>query len=187
MRTAMVPSRARTRHPSESMAGTTPDDDARYLVIDGRRWRRSDPAIPEALRTELVAELMDARRAVGSARRAHDAEAEARARARVAHAKLALGERGTPWWEEPTEAARRARAVAVAHTLLRHRGPDKTICPSDIARVLSGTGFRAHLALVRDVVAELADARRLEVRQKGKVVDARAARGPIRIAAVREP
>ena len=59
--------------------------DGRYLVVDGRRWRATDPGIPETLRAELVAELMAARRI--------------QARARVQDAKVALGERGEPWWE----------------------------------------------------------------------------------------
>jgi hypothetical protein len=41
---------------------------------------------------------MDARRAVGTAKRAADAEAERSARARVHTAKVALGERGPTWW-----------------------------------------------------------------------------------------
>ena len=46
-------------------------------------------------------ELMDARRAVAAARRAADPAAERAARDRVHAAKVALGERGTPWWIEP--------------------------------------------------------------------------------------
>ncbi len=75
--------------------------DGRYIVVDGRRWRASDPGLPEARRQELVDELMAARRAVGAAKRSDDADAERAARARVHAAKVALGERGTPWWEEP--------------------------------------------------------------------------------------
>ena len=75
--------------------------DGRYIVVDGRRWRASDPGLPEERRQELVDELMSARRAVGAARRAGDAEAERAARDRVHAAKVALGERGTPWWIEP--------------------------------------------------------------------------------------
>ena len=41
--------------------------DGRFVVIGGRRWRTSDPGIPDALRIELVAELMAARRAVRDA------------------------------------------------------------------------------------------------------------------------
>ena len=51
---------------------------------------------------------MSARRAVGSAKRSGDEEAERAARARVHAAKVALGERGTPWWEQEDD-ERRAR------------------------------------------------------------------------------
>ncbi|MBW2523068.1 MAG: hypothetical protein JRI23_02780, partial [Deltaproteobacteria bacterium] len=68
--------------------------DGRYLIIDGRRWRASDPSIPEARRRDLVRELMSARRAVAAAKRAGDAVAERLARERVHAAKVALGERG---------------------------------------------------------------------------------------------
>ena len=74
--------------------------DGRYVIIDGRRWRASDPSIPEERRQELVNELMDARRAVGAAKRTGDAEAERAARDRVHAAKVALGERGPKWWED---------------------------------------------------------------------------------------
>ena len=75
--------------------------DGRYIVVNGRRWRASDPGLAPERRQELVDELMDARRAVGAAKRAEDPVAERAARDRVHAAKVALGERGTPWWEEP--------------------------------------------------------------------------------------
>ena len=75
--------------------------DGRYIVVDGRRWRASAPGLPEERRAELVRQLMAARRDVGTAKRADDAAAEREARDRVHAAKVALGERGTPWWEEP--------------------------------------------------------------------------------------
>jgi uncharacterized protein len=78
-------------------AERTPD--GRYVVIDGRRWRATDPSLPEERRRELVGELMSARRAVKDALRAGDEGAERAARRRVHAAKVALGERGTPWWE----------------------------------------------------------------------------------------
>jgi hypothetical protein len=74
-------------------------EDGRYVVIDGRRWRATDPSLPEETRLLLVSELMEARREVGRALRACDAEAEAEARRRVHAAKVALGERGPKWWE----------------------------------------------------------------------------------------
>ena len=43
---------------------------------------------------------MDARRAVGAARKAQSTEAEQRARAAVDEAKRALGERGPVWWTD---------------------------------------------------------------------------------------
>jgi len=74
--------------------------DGHHVLIDGRRWRATDPSIPEERRQQLVNELMRARRDVGSALRAGDAEAEREARARVHECKVALGERGAKWWEE---------------------------------------------------------------------------------------
>ena len=79
--------------------------DGRYLVIDGRRWRASDPAIPEARRKELTRVLMAWRREV---RRTRGTDGESAARAGVQAAKVALGERGTPWWEQSVD-DRRAR------------------------------------------------------------------------------
>ncbi len=79
--------------------------DGRYLVIGGRRWRASDPALPEARRAELTRVLMAWRREV---RRSRGTEAETAARAGVHAAKVALGERGTPWWEQSDD-ERRAR------------------------------------------------------------------------------
>ncbi len=55
-------------------------DDGRYIVVNGRRWRATDPLIPD----------------------------ERRVRDGVQAAKVALGERGTPWWEQ-TEDERRGR------------------------------------------------------------------------------
>ncbi len=77
--------------------------DGRYLIIDGRRWRASDPRLPEAERARLVSELMSARREAGRALRVGDKEAEAAARVRVHAAKVALGERGPKWWNEDAE------------------------------------------------------------------------------------
>jgi hypothetical protein len=79
------------------MPDKTPD--GRYVIIDGRRWRATDPSLPEARRRELVRELMSARSSVGSAKRRRDAAAERAARDRVQAAKVALGERGPRWWE----------------------------------------------------------------------------------------
>ncbi|MET9002584.1 hypothetical protein [Amycolatopsis sp. Hca4] len=68
--------------------------DGRYIVVHGRRWRATDPEIPADVRDRLQKHLM-------AARRVQD-------RARVQTAKVALGERGEPWWEQTPE-QRRAR------------------------------------------------------------------------------
>ncbi|GAB2867571.1 hypothetical protein [Nocardioides pacificus] len=79
--------------------GASPErtPDGRYVVIDGRRWRATDPAIPEERRDELTRTLMAWRREV---RRTKGTDDEAASRAGVQATKVALGERGTPWWEQ---------------------------------------------------------------------------------------
>jgi len=94
----------------------------RYVVVDGRRWRASDPALEPGLRQALVDELMAARRAVAAAMRTGNGAAERAARARVQDAKVALGERGEPWWETPTRVGAEARAAATARALGRGAG-----------------------------------------------------------------
>ncbi|MET0388145.1 MAG: DUF3253 domain-containing protein [Polyangiales bacterium] len=157
-------------------------DAERYLVVDGRRWRRSDPSIPESLRQELVNALMAARRAVLAAKRAGAASDEKQARAQVQDAKVALGERGQPHWETPEDAAQRQRASATVRALLAARGKGKTICPSDVARVIGGEAWRTRMTLVRESALTLVERGELEVHQRGQRVDARNARGPIRYA-----
>lgn len=74
--------------------------DGRYFVVRGRLWRCSDPALSTERRAELVHRLMTARSAVGRAMKSGDDKAESAARAEVHAAKLALGERGPPWWTD---------------------------------------------------------------------------------------
>lgn len=148
--------------------------DGHFIIVDGRRWRATDPDIPEALRAELVKELMAARRLVKSRGDA--------ARVRVQDAKVALGERGDPWWE-PTEQGRRDRLAAAMRTLLRQRGEDRTICPSDAARVVGGEDWRDLMPVAREVAGTLAEEDVVVVTRKGAVVDVATARGPVRIAA----
>lgn len=74
--------------------------DGRYFVVRGRLWRCSNPALPEAERARLVSELMQARSAVRRALNHAERDEERAARRRVHTAKLALGERGPPWWND---------------------------------------------------------------------------------------
>ncbi|MXG88658.1 hypothetical protein GRQ65_03745 [Nocardioides sp. YIM 123512] len=80
-------------------------DDGHHVVIDGRKWRATDPLIPDERRSELQRVLMAWRRDV---RRTRGTDEESTSRAGVQAAKVALGERGTPWWEQ-SEDERRAR------------------------------------------------------------------------------
>ncbi|HVU73487.1 MAG TPA: DUF3253 domain-containing protein [Mycobacteriales bacterium] len=140
--------------------------DGHHVVIDGRRWRATDPSIPETFRQELVDELMDARRT--------------RDRRRVQEAKVALGERGEPWWEVTRPSDERLAAAMMA--LARRRAPDGTICPSDVARAVGGGGWRALMEPVRDVARRLAHDGAVRVTQRGRELDpSEPWRGPLRI------
>ena len=157
----------------------TRTEDGRYIVVDGRRWRASDPSIPDELRTELVSELMAARRAVGSA----EVECETSAALRRVHdAKVALGERGVAWWETPDDSAMRSRTAAALRAMLRKRDADATVCPSDIARIVGGDSWREVMPVVRAVVGELQASDHVEIRQRGEVVPVgEPTTGPIRV------
>lgn len=74
--------------------------DGRYFVVRGRLWRCTNPGLSQAEREHLTRELMQARSAVGRAKRAGDEEAMRVARAAVNKAKVALGERGAVWWTD---------------------------------------------------------------------------------------
>jgi hypothetical protein len=74
--------------------------DGRYFVVQGRLWRRANPALAAEQRQHLVKALMAARRAVAAARRRDDRSAEDEAHAAVDRVKIALGERGPVWWDD---------------------------------------------------------------------------------------
>lgn len=63
---------------------------------------------------------------------------------------------------------------------VRQRGPEKTICPSEVARAVGGETWRDLMETVRAIGADLADEGQIDVVQKGRVVDSRTAKGPIR-------
>jgi hypothetical protein len=71
-------------------------EDGRYIVVDGRRWRATDPELPEETAARLRSHLGRARSAV---RTAGDDGAKRAARDRVQLAKEGLGERGEAWWD----------------------------------------------------------------------------------------
>ncbi|WP_308161276.1 DUF3253 domain-containing protein [Dietzia psychralcaliphila] len=148
-------------------------EDGRYIVVRGRRWRATDPSIPDTLRTELVSALMTGRRLVKT-------EGDA-ARVMVHDAKVALGERGDPWWE-PTEEGTRQRLAATIRTLLRSRG-DGSICPSDAARTVGGERWRELMETARGVAVDLSVDGVVAIVQRGEIVSGTDVRGPVRIVA----
>lgn len=152
-------------------AQRTPD--GRHLIIGGRRWRATDPRIPDNLRQELVNELMSARRAVKAR--------EPDARTRVNDAKVALGERGAPWWEPHEPGVLDPRIAAAMVALLRSR-QGTTICPSDVARIVGGERWRTVMVDVRRVADQMVRGGAVRVTQRGDTVVALEAKGPVRIA-----
>lgn len=160
------------------------EDDERYITVDGRRWRATNPNIPEQLRVELVGELMNARRRVHIDRA--DAAAVASARRRVHDAKVALGERGDPWWETRSDSMIRTHIEATIRALLRHRSEGATICPSDVARIVGSPDWRPLMDTVRAVGSTWHQLDTIEVTQGGApVADPTTTSGPVRFRAGR--
>jgi hypothetical protein len=66
--------------------------------------------------------------------------------------------------------------------LLEQRREGATICPSDAAKAAAGDGdWRPLMDPARDAARRLADQGRIDVTQRGEVVDLDEARGPIRL------
>lgn len=84
-----------------------------------------------------------------------------------------------------------AGPAAIRDEILRQtadRGPDRSICPSEVARALAGGEdgpWRPLMAPVRRAAAELARVGRIEILRKGKPVPPEAMRGVIRLRAAR--
>lgn len=85
---------------SSQKRGALKTPDGKYIVVRGRLWRTSNPALSEEKRQSLVDDLMDARRAVKDALASENKADLKKARARVQSAKEGLGERGPVWWTE---------------------------------------------------------------------------------------
>ncbi len=65
--------------------------------------------------------------------------------------------------------------------LTEARGPDASICPSEVARALAPEAWRPLLGAVRRQAAGLAAAGRIDILRKGKRVDPGELRGVIRL------
>ncbi len=65
--------------------------------------------------------------------------------------------------------------------LLDDRRAGATICPSEAARAVDPDGWRELMPAARAAAGRLAAAGRVEVTQRGEVVDVGTARGPVRV------
>ena len=100
--------------------------------------------------------------------------------------RQARGESGTP----PRYCSRRCRNERISPldrrieerilSLLAERGPQHSICPSEVAREAVPDGWRDQMERVRRAGRRLAAGQRLEFTQRGRVVDPSTVRGPVR-------
>ena len=169
--------------------------DGRYLIIDGRLWRASNPNLPEEERVMRTNELMRARRLVAAALRIGDPESLRTARRRVNHAKQSLGERGAVWWDDGALDLNRrlVRNTPYAEWHARIEGIEQLIvqliderttswCPSEIARRMAPRGWRSLMSDVRTAAAHLAGKGIVSITQRGRALaPGEEPRGPIRI------
>lgn len=80
-----------------------------------------------------------------------------------------------------------AHADRIEEEILRqvaNRGPDKTICPSEVSRALFAPDWREQMSAVRAVARQLAFAGNIRISQGGKSVNLDDFRGPIRLGAI---
>ena len=61
------------------------------------------------------------------------------------------------------------------------RGPEKSTCPSEIARKLFPDDWRNHMKNVRDVAIDLHNQGKVMITQKGIAIDVNHIKGPVRI------
>ena len=61
------------------------------------------------------------------------------------------------------------------------RGPQKSTCPSEIARMLFPDNWRKHMKNIVDVAIDLHHQGKVLITQKGKPIDVNHIKGPIRI------
>jgi len=66
-------------------------------------------------------------------------------------------------------------------TVATRRGPEKSTCPSEIARLLYPDNWRDHMKNVVDVAISLHNEGKVVITQKGIAIDVNHIKGPIRI------
>lgn len=76
------------------------------------------------------------------------------------------------------------RQTDILHTILSiaiQRGPEKSTCPSEIARMLFPEDWRKHMKNVVDAAIDLHNQGKVVITQKGIPIDVNQLKGPIRI------
>lgn len=72
----------------------------------------------------------------------------------------------------------------ILHTILTiaaQRGPEKSTCPSEIARMLFPEDWRKHMKDVVDTAIDLHHQGKIVITQKGIPIDVNQIKGPVRI------
>ncbi len=91
----------------------------------------------------------------------------------------------------PSDARSNDPAEQAILGLLAVRGTEKSICPTEAARILAGNpsddSWRASLAPVRRAAQRLAGAGQIEILHKGKPVSPEEMRGVLRLRLLRKP
>jgi hypothetical protein len=95
--------------------------DNRYIIVNGRKWRATDPLIPADALAELKHYLAKGRSGVRGKKgvSVEDDESVKLARRRTGLAKLGLGERGKPEWWNDSDAGRKARWEGALEELVK--------------------------------------------------------------------
>lgn len=66
-------------------------------------------------------------------------------------------------------------------TMAAERGPEQSVCPSEIARALFPADWRSHMQQIREKAIALHKMGKVEITQKGVPVDPDHIKGPVRI------
>ncbi|SMO93034.1 DUF3253 domain-containing protein [Gracilimonas mengyeensis] len=71
-------------------------------------------------------------------------------------------------------------------TFTKKRGPEKSVCPSEVTKDLFSDVWKDHVDDVRTAAGELQSERLISITQKGKEIKLDKAKGPIRLSIVDE-
>jgi len=66
-------------------------------------------------------------------------------------------------------------------SIATHRGPEKSTCPSEIARRLFPDDWREHMKNILDAAIDLHHQGKVVITQKGGPIDVNHIKGPVRI------